>query len=364
MKIYFRYISINLLNINFVLIAIFIMILWLTQTLRYTYLITNSDIGIIDFFKLSLLLIPSFIQIILPISSFIAIIYYYNKIYSNKEIIILKTSGMNNYGIYKPAIFVALIIMLLNYFISFFFMPYCAKNFREKLIDYKNDNMLLFLEEGAFNNRIKSVHIYIEKHLPNNIVKNIFIYDEHDPKHKVTIIAKYANISKNENVISFILNQGNRQELNGNREVSSILYFDQLVHDIVLPSLIIKKNSLEPNERYLNELNQLDKYNYIAELSNRITWPLYNILLSMIALVPFSFFSYRDNNFRKFSLASIIGLIIISSHIYITNAIKKDLIFTIILYSKIILILIMELYILFYSKKYIVIPCKKVKLNA
>ncbi|HEX3500359.1 MAG TPA: LptF/LptG family permease, partial [Stellaceae bacterium] len=54
--------------------------IWLTQSLRLVDLIVNRGLTAELFFYLSILVLPRFVDIVLPIGIFIAVLFTYNKL--------------------------------------------------------------------------------------------------------------------------------------------------------------------------------------------------------------------------------------------------------------------------------------------
>ena len=68
--------------------------IWLTQSLHFVKLIVNRGMSLGSFLELTLLLLPTFLLIILPIALFLAVLFAYNKMVSDRELVIMRTTGM------------------------------------------------------------------------------------------------------------------------------------------------------------------------------------------------------------------------------------------------------------------------------
>ncbi|MFN7039204.1 MAG: LptF/LptG family permease [Alphaproteobacteria bacterium] len=311
MKIYFRYIAKNLfINISIIAI-ILIAIIWLTQSLRYINLIVNSGINFFSFLKLSCLLIPSLAYLIIPIATYIGIVYFYNKLLMERELVILKTVGMDKYNIYKPAIFCSIIFLIMNLFLSLFLMPFCSKEFKSKLIHYRNNYGNIILEEGVFNNKIKGLTIYVEKQIEPGLMSNVVIHDKREAGKEITIMAEYGklNLSKASIEINFI--NGNKQEIDKNRKFS-ILYFENFAYNLGGENINSNKWSLEPNEQYIHELINNYKISkspspkVFNEIHQRLTWPIYNLIMALLAVILVEIYAQNPKNIKRKHLTFII----------------------------------------------------------
>src|SRR5882762_7782826 len=78
--------------------------IWLTQSLRLVDLIVNRGLSVEMFLYLGILILPRFVDIVLPIGVFIAVLFTYNKLIAESEIIVMRASGLSQFGLAKPAL--------------------------------------------------------------------------------------------------------------------------------------------------------------------------------------------------------------------------------------------------------------------
>ena len=82
-------------------------IVWLTQSLRFLELIINRGLSVGGFLYLTLLLLPSFLTIILPIAAFTSILYVYYRLEIDSEIIVMRAAGLSHTTLMRPAFLLA-----------------------------------------------------------------------------------------------------------------------------------------------------------------------------------------------------------------------------------------------------------------
>src|SRR5574338_319470 len=63
--------------------------IWLTQSLHFVKLIINRGMTLGSFLQLTLLLLPTFLLIIMPIALFHAVLFSYHKMVSDREMVIM-----------------------------------------------------------------------------------------------------------------------------------------------------------------------------------------------------------------------------------------------------------------------------------
>lgn len=80
-------------------------IVWLSQALRLIELLVNKGADLSQFIILTLLSIPLWQMIILPISTLIATIIVLNRLQQDREITAMQAAGLNNYFIMRGPLF-------------------------------------------------------------------------------------------------------------------------------------------------------------------------------------------------------------------------------------------------------------------
>ncbi len=266
------------------------LIVWLSQSLKILALISNSGFGLMHFVELSALLMPFLLGLILPISNFIAILYIYYKLLNNREIIILESAGLSRLQIALPALILSLLMTLFCYFISLYLMPIAHSKYRDSLAYYRENFAAIYLEEGVFNNIVKNITIYLDEYQDNGDIKGILVHDQRNKNHITTIFAESGSIKKVADFIRFTFYNGNRQEIDEHAQLS-ILNFSHFNYDLPLKSAQKQIRAKELEELKLSSLLKnknipiLRKKKISTELNQRLCWPLYNILLGIIALL-------------------------------------------------------------------------------
>ena len=61
-------------------------LIWLTQSLRFVELVVNRGLSFRVFFELTALLVPNFIAVILPITTFVVVQFVYQRLSGDREL--------------------------------------------------------------------------------------------------------------------------------------------------------------------------------------------------------------------------------------------------------------------------------------
>jgi len=283
--------------------------------------------------------------IIIPISLFISIIYSYSKLSSDTELVIFKASGISNYDIMRPALTFSILCTCVSFLIAFYLLPSSYREFKDMQSFIKNNYASIFLQEGVFSKPSNDLTIYIKEKDDNNIFNKLLVHDSRNKDKTVTITAQKGFLDQSSSEPVFILKNGSHQEMNRETKATSLLYFEQ--YNLKLGSfkdnLQITRNR-QPKEMFLAELlfpkEDISNSEYkkiISELNNRVTWPFYNILLCLIALIPFLKVEFnRMGNIKPIVASSVIALVVIISTLSVKSLSEKNQIFTLVNYFLII----------------------------
>ena len=80
---------------------------WLAQSLRLIDLIVNRGLSIELFLYLALLILPRFLDIVLPIGVFIAVLFTFNRLTAESELVVMRSSGLSHVALAKPVLMLA-----------------------------------------------------------------------------------------------------------------------------------------------------------------------------------------------------------------------------------------------------------------
>jgi lipopolysaccharide export system permease protein len=290
MKIYNKYIFNLLFKYFSIVLATLLMVVILTQSIRLIELITSNGLQFYNFIKIISLLITPMSYIIMPIALFITVITLFYNLITNRELVILKVSGMSNLQIARPIIVFASIITILHLVISFYLMPRSFREFKEMQDFFRNKFISFFLEEGIFNTQMNEITVYIEEKTEQNLYKGIFIYNYTNHEKPVTITAEEGYIIKSDNAPIFVLKNGTHQEENKKNGNIAFVTFEHYKFNLaVLGNNQATQRSSDINELYITDLfsinHHLPNINafYFVNGVQRIIWPIYTFSISILA---------------------------------------------------------------------------------
>src|SRR5579885_2571208 len=80
---------------------------WLAQSLKLVDLIVNRGLSAEVFLYLAVLILPRFLDIVLPIGAFIAVLFVFNRLMSESELVVMRAAGLGPLSLAKPVFVLA-----------------------------------------------------------------------------------------------------------------------------------------------------------------------------------------------------------------------------------------------------------------
>lgn len=291
MKIINRYILKQLvISFSLVLISMTVLV-WLTQSLKMIDMIVSKGVSVGLFLKMTLLVLPNFIQILSPLALFAVTLFIYTRMQSDKELMVMKAVGMNNLQIMTAPLIFAVTLTVIGYLFTLIVVPYSNTQIREMRWQIKNNLSHTMLQEGQFNS-FKNLTIYIKERLQDGGLKGIIVYDSKTPERPSVLVAQSGVIYQNEDETQVMFQNGIRQEISKKDGQFSTLKFDKYTMSLG-DNGNKSARSNDVREFSLTHLLSITpaqaetpaKYRkFKVEALKRLTQPLYNICFVFLAM--------------------------------------------------------------------------------
>jgi lipopolysaccharide export system permease protein len=202
------------LTLSLVLVtAGLVALIWLTQSLRFIQIIVNRGLSPLVFVKLTFLLIPSFVATILPITCFIVVLFVYARLAGDRELTVMRATGLSDLALARPALMVAGAAMGVCYYLNIFLVPASLTAFRAYEFEIRNQIAAFLLEPGVFTQVSSNVTVYVQSRGPDNSLRGILIEDGRQSDAPATILARSGQLSVGANGPSVELEHGSREQL-------------------------------------------------------------------------------------------------------------------------------------------------------
>jgi len=265
--------------------------IWLAQSLRLIDLIVNRGLSIEVFLYLALLILPRFLDIVLPIGVFIAVLFTFNRLTLESELIVMRSAGLSHLELAKPVLILAGIAFLVLMSLSAYFLPASNRAFKDLQFEIRNRFVASLLQEGTFTTISDKLTIYIRGRDERGELVGLLINDNREPQRPVTILAERGVFADTPAGSRIIMVNGNRQQFDPETRKLSLLTFDRYTLDLDSLHDAPVVRFREAQERFLDELffppadtDPALRLSLIIEAHQRILIPLSALSFSLIPL--------------------------------------------------------------------------------
>lgn len=352
-----RYI-IRQIFVGFLLVTFSLMsIIWLTQSLRFVDLITNNGIPVSIFAKLTSLLMPRIFTILAPIAVFAAVLFVYNRMLSDRELVVMKSAGISPMQCAVPAIIFGLLMSFFNLFVYNYGIPWSEREFSELQWKVKNDVSHLMLREGEFTRLQNGLTVFITTHEKDGSVSGIMVNDERNPSSKVTISAEKGRVVYTEKGPKIIMVNGARQEINNADKQFTSVSFARYSVDFGMQEKSrrkeagVRERNLEEllNARNNPELEEKEANRFFVEGNRRLLNPFFNLLFAILACTGLLCGNFnRRGQTKIISISVTLMIVILALDLSLTNIAVNNISLLSLIYANLLLPLFICIYLLLF----------------
>ena len=283
----FRQLFGALLAITFGLTAL----IWLTQSLRFVELVVNRGLSLLVFMNLTGLLIPSFIAVILPITTYVVIQFIYQRLAGDREVTVMRAAGLSPFALARPALALALLATATGYWLNLSVVPATLASFKEYQWQIRNKVAAFLLQEGVFTSVSDKLVVYVRARAPDGSLRGILVDDARDPAVRSTILAESGQLMEGAHGPRVLLINGSRQEIDRQTGRLNMLTFTENEIDLMDTAGPEGARPADMSEVSVWELlvprfaQKRDVTKWIAEGHKRLANPLASISYALVALV-------------------------------------------------------------------------------
>ena len=268
-------------------------VIWLSQSLRFVELIVNRGLTAGMFIYLTALLLPNFLSIILPIALFTVVVFTYSKLITDREMVVMSSAGLSQSAVARPALVLALVVVVIGYALNLYFLPTSYSMFRELQWDLRYSYSHIALEEGAFNTMSPGVTVYVRERTKDGQLHGLLVHDNRRPDKPTTLMAERGALVESADGARVVMFKGNRQHVDKKTNKLSVLYFERYTFELDSAKKDAGERYREARERMIGELfdiendrtlNPKDFGKFRMEGHKRLVSPLFALGFTLIGL--------------------------------------------------------------------------------
>jgi lipopolysaccharide export system permease protein len=289
----FRQLALALLAVTVGLAAL----VWLTQSLRFIELVLDRGLSLAVFFELTSLLLPSFFSVILPITTFIVMLFVHLRLAGDRELVVMRAAGLSNWQIARPALALGLLVVAVMALLNFWLVPLSHTAFRQWQFEIRNQLVGVLVQEGVFSTVGSDLTVYARKRDADGTLRGIMVHDQREAGGAVTILAQAGRIGQGPDGPRVTLYDGVRQQMekgaSGAPPRLTVLSFSENSVDLARVARNEETRSRDSRERSIAELLDPDPAEglrpreirrFQAEAHQRMASPLTALSFALVGL--------------------------------------------------------------------------------
>ncbi|WP_428392067.1 LPS export ABC transporter permease LptF [Lichenicoccus sp.] len=295
-------------------------LIWLTQSLRFVAMVVDRGLSLRVFLQLTGLLVPSFVAVILPITTFVVVQFIYQRLAGDRELTVMRAAGLSDFAIARPALGCIGIAVVLSYVLNLWIVPVSYHAFREYEFEIRNKMAAFLLQEGVFTRVSDNLTVYVRTRSQDGTLHGILVEDDRQQNTPATILAERGDLATAANgTPTVVLYNGSREEIDRATGRLNVLTFKRNSIDLSASEKGGARD-LDSAEMSLGELLHpdprrvaaRDRGKLLVEANRRLTAPLSAFSFAMVALVAvlMGAFSRHGSTLRPLiAILTVVGLL-------------------------------------------------------
>jgi lipopolysaccharide export system permease protein len=297
-----RYILRQLLAALVAVTAALVALIWLTQSLRFVELVVNRGLSMRVFLHLTSLLIPGFVAVILPITTFVVVQFVYQRLSGDRELTVMRSAGLSQWALARPGLMLAAIAMGASFVLNLWVVPATSQAFREYQFELRNKVAAFLLQEGVFTAISDQLTVYVRTRDTDGTLHGIMVEDDRQTNTQATILAESGRLLATGDTPRVLLENGSREEIDSKTGRLDVLTFAEDTVDLASGHGPDSQRIREDSEMSMRELlhpnpaivPERDFGKLLVEANRRLTQPLTTVGFASVAL-----FFVLNGSFRR-----------------------------------------------------------------
>ncbi len=287
-----RYILRQLLSALLSVTTALVALIWLTQSLHFVELVVNRGLSLRVFMELTGLLVPGFVAVILPITSFVVVQFIYQRLAGDRELTVMRAAGLSDWALARPAVVLGGTSLACCMVLNLWVVPASSAEFRRYQFEIRNKVAAFLLQEGVFTAVSEDLTVYVRSRDTDGILHGILVQDDRQPNSRATILAENGRLLSTGDVPKVLLENGSREEIDRKTGRLDVLTFAEYTIDLATGGHGQEHLLHEVNEMPLSELlhpdpattRPQDVGKLLVEAHHRMTQPITARSFALVAV--------------------------------------------------------------------------------
>lgn len=324
-----RQLLLALIAVTFGLVAL----IWLTQSLRFVELVVNRGLSFGVFFRLTGLLVPNFVAVILPITTYVVVQFVYQRLSGDRELTVMRTAGLSQMALARPALLLVAFTMAACFLLNIWIVPAAFGEFRTYQFEIRNRLAAFLLQDGVFTSVSDNLTVYIRSRDRDGTLHGIMVDDARDRNSHATIFAERGRLVAKAGPPRVLLINGSREEIDRRTGRLNVLTFRENSIDLSQQGKADATRLRDPTEMSVEELlhpapgevMERDLPKLFVEAHRRLSEPFTTFSYTMVALVAALTGTFRRHGGLLRPLVAVLSVVgLLALQLAVTNLATRN----------------------------------------
>lgn len=297
-KILRRYVYREVATPFFFALLIFTGILLTVRILKLVELVVNRGVPAQQILKIFLYITPTFLELTVPMSFLLAILWGFGRFSVDRELIALRSCGLSFRQLARPVVTLTTVVLLGTFLLTLYVRPWSNAALRQLFYEVTKTRATAGLKEKTFNDEFDGFVMYAEEiEPPGTFLRHVMIADNRNPQQKNTIFARegLVMIDEGKQLLTLRLQNGTIHSAGSADKNYQTTHF--FVYDLTLSLATAlaeaNKPTRAPQEMSFAELRAIISQQQqdhststieLAEFHRRLALPFSCVVFALIAL--------------------------------------------------------------------------------
>ncbi|MEM9317476.1 MAG: LPS export ABC transporter permease LptF [Pseudomonadota bacterium] len=229
---YDRYILSQLLVLFGFFSLVLISVYWINQAVDLFDALLADGQNVAVFVEFAALSLPQIMLLVLPVSAFVAVIYIFNRMISESELVVLQTAGLGPLRLLRPVIGFGLMLAALIGVSAHVLTPSARAQFNDRSDQVSQDLSARFLRAGEFLHPTSGLTVFIREITEIGEFRDVFLQDRTDDADETTYTAERALLVLADAGPRLVMFDGFAQAHDPDTGRLAVVQFDDFTYDL------------------------------------------------------------------------------------------------------------------------------------
>ncbi len=211
---------------------VLVMVYWVNKAVGlFDQLIADGQSATV-FLEFSALTLPRVVQIVLPISAFIATVYTINRLSRESELVVVQATGFSSFRLARPVLVFGFGVALFLSLLTHILVPAAARQLAERESEIAQNISARFFSDGQFLHPTDGLTLYIREIEPSGEMVDLFLSDQRNFARPTTYTARRALLVRSDQGPRLLMYDGMAQTLNRETNTLATTAFSDFTYDI------------------------------------------------------------------------------------------------------------------------------------